>query len=204
MCSIAISSPREALIRVGSRTTRVAGVIIGVHPEMEKPARGRINACNNIPEVRPVARAVGLGWELLRSAAAPDVERGGQTPRAPINAFTISILRPARGSQPARPATARRQNLASPSPTERPGSGGMSAIFGLANLDGRPVSDESLPAMASALAHWGPDGGGMWREGPCALGQRLLHNTPESLFERMPLRGRGGSVALVAAARLDN
>src|SRR5438045_2286778 len=80
----------------------------------------------------------------------------------------------------------------------------MSAIFGLANLDGQPVSVEALPAMDSALARWGPDGGGMWRKGPCALGQRLLHNTPESLFEKAPLRACGGSVALVAAARLDN
>lgn len=80
----------------------------------------------------------------------------------------------------------------------------MSAIFGLAHLDGEPVSAEALPAMDGALAGWGPDGGGAWREGPCALGQRLLHNTPESLFEKTPLFGREGKLVLVAAARLDN
>ena len=80
----------------------------------------------------------------------------------------------------------------------------MSAIFGLAHLDGEPVSAEALPAMDAALAGWGPDGGGAWRQGPCALGQRLLHNTPESLFERTPLTSREGSLVLVTAARLDN
>jgi asparagine synthase (glutamine-hydrolysing) len=80
----------------------------------------------------------------------------------------------------------------------------MSAIFGLAHLDGEPVSAEALPAMDAALAGWGPDGRGAWRQGPCALGQRLLHNTPESLFERTPLTSREGSLVLVPAARLDN
>ncbi|MBD0318781.1 MAG: asparagine synthetase B, partial [Gemmatimonadetes bacterium] len=79
----------------------------------------------------------------------------------------------------------------------------MSAIFGFAHLDGEPALADSLPAMDAALASWGPDGRGAWRDGPCALGHRLLHNTPESLAERMPLAGRGG-VVLVAAARLDD
>ncbi|HEX8212620.1 MAG TPA: asparagine synthase-related protein [Longimicrobium sp.] len=80
----------------------------------------------------------------------------------------------------------------------------MSAIFGFAHLDGEPAAEEALRAMDAALAGWGPDGGGTWREGPCGLGQRLLYNTPESLHERMPLTSRDGKVVLVAAARLDD
>ncbi|HLL81542.1 MAG TPA: asparagine synthase-related protein [Longimicrobium sp.] len=80
----------------------------------------------------------------------------------------------------------------------------MSAIFGVAHLDGEPVPAESLRAMDAALAGWGADGGGAWRQGPCGLGQRLLYNTPESLHERMPLTSRDGKVVLVAAARLDD
>jgi len=80
----------------------------------------------------------------------------------------------------------------------------MSAIFGLAHLDGAPAAEEALPAMDAALAGWGPDGGGTWRDGPCGLGQRLLYNTPESLREKMPLTSRDGKVVLVAAARLDD
>ncbi|HEX8674869.1 MAG TPA: hypothetical protein VF710_23415, partial [Longimicrobium sp.] len=80
----------------------------------------------------------------------------------------------------------------------------MSAIFGFAHIDGEPAAEEALAAMDAALAGWGPDGGGTWREGPCSLGQRLLYNTPESLRERMPRTSRDGKTVLVAAARLDD
>ena len=40
--------------------------------------------------------------------------------------------------------------------------------------------------MAAALSHWGPDGGGLWHDERCGLGQRLLFNTPEALYERLP------------------
>ncbi|HEV7877059.1 asparagine synthase-related protein, partial [Bradyrhizobium sp.] len=80
----------------------------------------------------------------------------------------------------------------------------MSAIFGFAQRDGKPASAETLGAMDRASADWGPDGTGSWLEGPCALGQRLLHTTPESAFETMPLTSRQGNIVLVAAARLDN
>lgn len=80
----------------------------------------------------------------------------------------------------------------------------MSAIFGLIHLDGRPVSPEPLDAMRRSMAHWGPDGGGLWCEGDAGLGQLLLYNTPESLHESQPLVGAGGDLVMVAGARLDN
>ncbi|HEX2087348.1 MAG TPA: asparagine synthase-related protein [Solirubrobacteraceae bacterium] len=80
----------------------------------------------------------------------------------------------------------------------------MSAICGLVRLDGRPVDAPELAAMAEPLRHWGPDGGGTWREGAAGLGQLVLHTTPESVREAGPVTVAGGSAVVTAAARLDN
>ena len=86
----------------------------------------------------------------------------------------------------------------------------MSAIYGLFNLDGRPAVSSSLRKFSDALAHRGPHGSGYWRDGPVALGHRLLQSTPESRGERQPLIVGGGSgeraveLALSADLRLDN
>lgn len=63
---------------------------------------------------------------------------------------------------------------------------------------------ERLAAMRAAMGYWGPDGGGVWAGGPVALGGLLMHNTPESLEERLPLSDRASGVTLTAAARIDN
>jgi len=80
----------------------------------------------------------------------------------------------------------------------------MSAIFGIFHRDGRPVNPEELARMQAALAHRGPDGAGAWHDGPAGLGQLMLHTTPESLNEHLPLLSRDGRLALTADARLDN
>ncbi len=80
----------------------------------------------------------------------------------------------------------------------------MSAIFGIFNLDGRPVNLESLAGMQQAMAYWGPDGSATWSEGPVGLGHLMLYNTPESFHETMPLRSESGNLTLTAGARLDN
>jgi hypothetical protein len=48
-----------------------------------------------------------------------------------------------------------------------------------------------LAAVDAALAHWGPDGNGLWHDEHCGLGQRLLFNTPEAL-----LTGQGGNATV--------
>jgi asparagine synthase (glutamine-hydrolysing) len=80
----------------------------------------------------------------------------------------------------------------------------MSAIAGFWHLDGRPAQPGDLQRMLHRLSHRGPHGQGAWCRGATALGHRLLHTTPESLVEVLPLVGRGGGLALTADARIDN
>ncbi len=80
----------------------------------------------------------------------------------------------------------------------------MSAIFGVLNLDDRPVGPEELSLMSGALQADGPEGGDIWLQGVVGLGQRLMRFTPEDYFERQPLSGCGGTVVLVTDARIDN
>lgn len=78
----------------------------------------------------------------------------------------------------------------------------MSAIVGFLGLDGRPCAESDLQRMVDAVAHRGPDGQQTWREDRVGLGHCMLHTTPESLTERLPLHR--GSLAITADARLDN
>jgi asparagine synthase (glutamine-hydrolysing) len=79
----------------------------------------------------------------------------------------------------------------------------MSAIAGFWHQGGQPARPEDLRLMLHRLSHRGPHGTGAWCRGSVALGHHLLHTTPESLGETLPLVGRGGLV-LTADARLDN
>ncbi|MGH7926050.1 MAG: asparagine synthase-related protein [Candidatus Binatus sp.] len=58
--------------------------------------------------------------------------------------------------------------------------------------------------MLDAVNHRGPDGGGMWAEGPVALGQRMLHATPESIYEQQPWCDEAARYRLVFDGRIDN
>lgn len=77
----------------------------------------------------------------------------------------------------------------------------MSGIFGCFS---ESALSEKLAAMEAALAHWGPDGGGLWYDAHCGLGQRLLYNTPEALHERLPRWVDDARIALTVEARIDN
>src|SRR5450631_2628881 len=50
----------------------------------------------------------------------------------------------------------------------------MCGIAGILNFDRKPVDERVLGRMTSALAHRGPDGSGVWIEGPVGLGHRRL------------------------------
>jgi asparagine synthase (glutamine-hydrolysing) len=58
--------------------------------------------------------------------------------------------------------------------------------------------------MAQTMPHRGPDGIGGWNDGPAGLGHLMLHSTPESLHEKLPLVGAGGDLVITADARIDN
>jgi len=80
----------------------------------------------------------------------------------------------------------------------------MSGIFGLFHRQGAPVEPGALRAMEEAMSCWGPDGRGLWQDGPIGLGQMLLYNTPEALYERLPRWLPEQKLAFTAEARIDN
>jgi asparagine synthase (glutamine-hydrolysing) len=65
------------------------------------------------------------------------------------------------------------------------------------------VEKELLAKMSGTLAHRGPDGEGLWIDGPVGLACQLFRVTPESLNETQPLVHSSGPV-LVFNGRLDN
>jgi len=80
----------------------------------------------------------------------------------------------------------------------------VSAIGGIISLKQTPVGIEDFNPVMKALSHLGPDGSGVWREGPCALGHQMFRITPESLQEPLPFFDPGSDLAITADARLDN
>lgn len=78
----------------------------------------------------------------------------------------------------------------------------MSAIAALWYRHGHRDAGTDLARMLNALALYGPDRAGQWRDGDVALGHCLLAVLPEDRFDRQPLIG--GDLAVVCTARLDN
>lgn len=79
----------------------------------------------------------------------------------------------------------------------------MSGICGIWNLDGQPVERALLSRMSATLSHRGPDGEGLWAEGPAGMACQHLQITPESVGQPQPLIHAAGTV-LVFDGRLDN
>ena len=80
----------------------------------------------------------------------------------------------------------------------------MSGITGIYFVDGRPVDASRLERMVNVLSHRGPDGIGMWSEGPVGFGHRMLWTTPESRRETLPLVSQCDGLVITADARIDN
>jgi len=80
----------------------------------------------------------------------------------------------------------------------------MSAVVGLVRLDGRPVEAAEIYRMVDSMPHRCVDGRGAWAEGGVGLGHGMLHTTPESLYEALPVLSEDGRYTLTAHARVDN
>src|SRR6516225_3077562 len=80
----------------------------------------------------------------------------------------------------------------------------MSGIAAIFNRDGRPAESRMIKAMLDAIHHRGPDREGVWIEGAVALGQRMLHATPEAVAEQQPWSDEGRRYRLVFDGRIDN
>lgn len=79
----------------------------------------------------------------------------------------------------------------------------MCGIAGILNIDGRPVPAGEPAAMISAMAHRGPDGEGIWREGNVAIGHRRLSIIdPEG--GRQPMANEDESVWITYNGELYN
>jgi asparagine synthase (glutamine-hydrolysing) len=78
----------------------------------------------------------------------------------------------------------------------------MSGIYGIYRYDGAPADPRWLERMRTAMACYGPHGGGCKVEEAVGLGHLLLEVNPEDAFENQPVTGVRGLV--VSAARLDN
>lgn len=80
----------------------------------------------------------------------------------------------------------------------------MSGIAGIYFLDGRPVDPVVVERMAASMPHRGPDGRGIWTQGPIGLSHLMLWTTHESLHEQLPLVHQTGDLVLTADPRIDN
>lgn len=68
----------------------------------------------------------------------------------------------------------------------------MCGVVGILDLDGEPVSPQTLQRMTDAVAHRGPDGEGHWIEGPIGLGHRRLSIIDLSPAGHQPMQTPGG------------
>jgi len=80
----------------------------------------------------------------------------------------------------------------------------MSGIAGIVRFDGAPVEPGLVEKMTAAMNYRGPDGISHWVKSSVALGQCMLHTTPESLEETQPLTNEDQSLVLVMDGRVDN
>jgi asparagine synthase (glutamine-hydrolysing) len=80
----------------------------------------------------------------------------------------------------------------------------MSGIAGVVRLDGGPVDRADVAALATGVAHLGPDRLGRWDGEGVGMVHALLAATPEAVGERQPAIDGTSGVAVVLDGRLDN
>jgi len=72
----------------------------------------------------------------------------------------------------------------------------MCGIAGVFHRDGRPAERSMVARMTAALAHRGPDGDGLYLEGPVGLGHRRLAVRDISAAGRQPMSDPDGRVVV--------
>lgn len=81
----------------------------------------------------------------------------------------------------------------------------MSAIFGVFEKHGRAASRSDLEVMRAKMEFWGPDGCGIWFDGPAGLGHLLRDNIPQSSQQPRPaVASWAPGYVITADARLDH
>ena len=80
----------------------------------------------------------------------------------------------------------------------------MCGISGYLNLSGAPADPRVAEAMAAAIAHRGPDGQGVYSDGPLALGHRRLAVLDLSDAGRQPMATPDGRFVIVYSGEVYN
>lgn len=80
----------------------------------------------------------------------------------------------------------------------------MCGIAGVLDLRDRPVSPAVVAAMGARLAHRGPDGEGVWTDGPVGLGHRRLAIIDLSPLGRQPMQSDDGTLVIVYNGEVYN
>ena len=73
----------------------------------------------------------------------------------------------------------------------------MCGLAGEVRFDGRPADVEAVRRMTACMVHRGPDGEGLWSEGPAALGHRRLAIIDLSAAGAQPMVDEGAAVSVV-------
>lgn len=80
----------------------------------------------------------------------------------------------------------------------------MCGICGAFHLDGQPVSSNTITKMSNAIAHRGPDGEGIWTEGPIGFGHRRLAIIDLTPSANQPMSNENGDVIIVYNGEMYN
>lgn len=80
----------------------------------------------------------------------------------------------------------------------------MCGIAGVVRLDGQPVSASTVAGMNACLAHRGPDGDGVWTDGPVGLGHSRLAIIDLSPAGHQPMGNETGDVLIIYNGELYN
>jgi len=80
----------------------------------------------------------------------------------------------------------------------------MSGIVGLYYRDNQTATIEELGLMAGKMPHRGTDGVGFFLNQSVGLGHCMLHDTPESLLEKLPYTKQTNRLTITFHGRLDN
>ena len=79
----------------------------------------------------------------------------------------------------------------------------MCGIVGIHGLDGQPVTEAEVRAMAEVIVHRGPDEDGFYVDGDVGLGMRRLSIIDLSTG-RQPIRNEDGTVWVVLNGEIYN
>lgn len=80
----------------------------------------------------------------------------------------------------------------------------MSGIGGIFHRTAQPVERKHLEKMASALSHRGIDGVSFFTASNVCFFHCMFHDTPESLFEKLPATSTDNKLAITWHGRIDN